>query len=75
MKRLAEILNWIVSNNINITSIYFDNTTLSAMIMYNNGDEMIELNDNDFIYYNKSSVKRFTQIRTEEIIKYLNGKL
>lgn len=75
MKRLTTILKWFIDNKVNINSVYFDEDTSNVLIMYNNSQEMIELNENDFIYYQKKVVKRFSSIRSEEILKFLDGNL
>ncbi len=75
MKRLVEVLNWYSDNKVNIEHISYDNTKECVLIMYDGSNKMLEITDNDCVYYDKKVIKRFSQIRTEEIIKLLNGNL
>lgn len=75
MKRLTEILNWLTNNNISIDTIYYDDSSKSTLIAYDNSNKLIELSEHDFIFYDKDTVKRFSSIRTQEIILFLNGNL
>lgn len=70
MKKLSLLLNFLTSNNINITSISFDEITSNVLVLY--GDVLLEINEDIFIYYHNTIIKKFPNYTIEDIIEFLN---
>lgn len=70
MKKLSLLLNFLTSNNINITSISFDEITSNVLILYE--DVLLEINEDIFIYYHNTIIKKFLNYTIEDIIEFLN---
>lgn len=70
MKKLSLLLNFLTTNNININSVSFDEITNNVLILY--GNVLLELNEDVFIYYHNTTIKKFPNYTIEDIIEFLN---
>lgn len=76
MKRLTSLLNYLQKRGISIAYIHYDDESRTTLITISeNADYLLEIDEDNFVFYDKQKTIRMTDITTKDILEYLDGNL